>query len=168
MADGSDDPLTPTDRLNQALMNFTICVGEAVPDICSYGLTIGDSYVPFDPDPDEDCDDDDAACSQIWVRVMSVTPTSVEAFGNDCATVLRLELEVGVLRCFEIMEDGEAPTASMVMAAAVQAMEDMNAIRCAAMQCDDDTWDAITTNQWTPTGPLGGQYGGLWTFTVEF
>lgn len=149
-------------------MTFTGCMGNAIEDICSYGWTIGDSYVPFDPDEDDECDDDDAACSQIWVRVASVTPQSVESFGNDCSTVMRLDLEVGVLRCFEVMEDGEAPNASAVLVAAAQSMDDMQALHCAAMGCEENTWASITSNQWLPLGPLGGQYGGVWTFTVEF
>lgn len=168
MSTTPDEAPTPSERLNTALMNFTACVGESVPDICSYGLTVGDSYVPFDPDEDEECDDDDAACSQIWVRVVSVNPQSIDSWTGDCATTLSLTLEVGVYRCFEVMEEGEAPTATMVAVAAMQSMDDMNAIHCAAMGCDDETWDEIRSGAWVPLGPLGGQYGGMWTFTVEF
>lgn len=154
-----------TNRLHDALLAFTGCVGEAVEDICSYGLTIGDAYVPFDPDPDDDCDEDEAICSQIWVRVMSVLPRTTDSWEGDCASVLTLDIEVGVLRCIEIPEDGEAPTASDVMEAALQSMTDMNAIYCAAMGCE--VWDSIEVGQWSPMGPMGGQYGGTWTFTVE-
>jgi hypothetical protein len=163
-------PSEPTgagaELLNTALVAFTGCVGAAVEDICSYGLTIGETYVPFDPDPDDDCDESDVECSQVWVRVMNVAPAPApEGWDGDCALTLRLDLEVGVLRCLEIEDGGEAPTATDVLAAAVQAMTDMNAILCAAMGCE--VWDAINVGQWTPSGPLGGQYGGTWTFTVE-
>lgn len=158
---------TGTDRLNAALIAFTGCVGESLDDMCSYGLTIGETYVPFDPDPEDDCPEEDAACSQAWVRVMAVNPSNVgESFdGSDCAVTLRLTLEVGVLRCIEIPEGGEAPTATDVMVAAMQAMTDMNAIHCAAMSCEK--WESISHGAWTPSGPLGGQYGGVWTFDVE-
>ena len=166
MSVGSDEfPETGAARLNEALISFAGCVGESIDDICSYGLTIGETYVPFDPDPDDDCEVDDVACSQIWVRVMSVNPVSTPSWEGDCATVMRLELEVGVLRCIEIAEDGEAPTASEVLVAATQAMSDMNAIYCAAMGCE--VWNAITVGSWAPEGPMGGQHGGTWTFTVE-
>lgn len=154
-----------TDRLNEALVGFTGCIGEAVEDICSFGLTIGETYVPFDPDPEDDCDADDVACSQVWVRVMGVTPTASEGWDADCGSVMRIDIEVGVLRCFEIPEEGEAPSTTDVLAAALQAMTDMNAIYCAAMACE--VWESIDAGQWTPSGPLGGQYGGIWTFTVE-
>jgi hypothetical protein len=102
----------PDERLQEALIGFTGCIGGALPDICSYGLTIGETYVPFDPDPEDDCDGDEAMCSQVWVRVTDVQPTAVtDSFGGDCGGVLKIGLEVGILRCLEIPEDGEAPTA---------------------------------------------------------
>lgn len=161
---GSDE--SPADALNEALLQFTACVGESLTDVCSYGITIGDSYVPFDPDPEDDCEEGEAACSQAWVRVMGITPTATTGFdGGDCSATLSLDLEVGVLRCIETPEDGEAPAASDVLIASMQAMEDMKAIYCAAMSCE--VWDSITAGEWSPTGPLGGQYGGIWVFTVQ-
>lgn len=155
------------DRLHEAIIEFAACVGNAVEDICSYGYTIGQTYVPFNPDPEEDCDEDDIQCSQLWVRTTSVTPTTAEPgfSGQDCATTLRMGLEVGILRCIEVPEDGEAPTATDVLVAGLQAMTDMNTILCAALSCE--AWDGLTIGSWSPTGPLGGQYGGIWTFTVE-
>lgn len=155
------------DALNEALISFTGCIGEALEGICSYGLTIGESYVPFDPDPEDDCEEDEAICSQAWVRVMAVTPSEASGtgWGGDCATVLSVDLEVGVLRCIEVAEGGEAPSASEVLLASVQAMADMKTIHCAALGCD--VWEHIETGSWSPTGPLGGQYGGIWTFSVE-
>lgn len=167
MSSSSDEQIGPDDRLHDALIGFTGCVGEALADICSYGLTIGESYVPFDPDDDDECEADEVACTQAWVRVAGVAP----AFGNDsfdggdCGSILRIDLEVGVLRCLDIPEGGEAPTASDVLIASLQSMTDMRAIYCAALGCD--VWDSITVGAWTPSGPLGGQYGGIWTFSVE-
>lgn len=152
------------DALNEALVSFAGCVGTALEDICSYGLTIGDSYVPFDPDPEDDCDDEEAMCSQVWVRVDNAAPTNTAGWDNDCATEMRLTLEVGVIRCIEIEGKGEAPSASEVLAAALQSMTDMNRLYCAAMGCE--VWAAIEVGQWMPFGPEGGQYGGTWSFTV--
>lgn len=157
----------PDERLHTALVAFTGCVGESLEAMCSYGLTIGETYVPFDPDPEDNCPDDDAACSQAWVRVMQAsTSYNEESFENgECGAVMRLSLEVGVLRCLDIPEGGEAPTATDVLAASLQSMSDMRAIYCAAMNCE--VWDSIDSGTWTPSGPLGGQYGGIWTFDVE-
>lgn len=175
MSENLPEQMTPAQRLNDSLLKFTTCIANAVPDICSWGITIGETYVPFDPDEDEECTDAD--CSQIWVRVISVTPTNVpDGFGgNSCAVDLRIDIEVGILRCITIPDGGEAPTATDVHLASVQSMEDMLAIQCAALTCQDttdpenprDIWSAIELGQWTPAGPLGGQYGGIWTFTVE-
>jgi hypothetical protein len=157
------------EKLNDALLAFTSCVGNSVEDVCSFGLTIGESYVPFNPDPDDGCenDDDEFLCSQLWVRVAGSNPTasSVESFaGQDCTLTMQMTLEVGIYRCIEIAGDGEAPTAEEVLVAGAQAMEDMKRIMCAALSCE--VWDSIDVGAWSPTGPLGGQYGGIWTFTV--
>lgn len=165
---GSDDlPKTMEERLHDALIEFTGCIGNALEGVCSYGLTIGEVYVPFDPDEEDECEEDEAICSQAWVRVDGVTPAPMEPSfdGTDCAVVLRIGLEVGVLRCVEIPDKGEAPTASDVLIAAMQSMSDMLAIQCAAFSCE--VWSSIELGEWTPSGPLGGQYGGIWTFTVE-
>lgn len=167
--DGSDevDANDPDAILMNALVQFTSCVGEAPENICSYGLTIGETYVPFDPDDEDECDEEDAACSQVWVRASNIAPLDVSEGwgGSSCSLGLTLDLEVGIIRCIEIANDGEAPTATEVLAAALQSMADMRAILCAALGCE--VWDAIDVGQWSPMGPLGGQYGGIWTFTVE-
>lgn len=177
---GEETP-NPAEPLQDALVAFTACMANAVPDICSYGLTIGESYVPFDPDDDEDCTEEDVMCSQLWVRVTNITPTAINSEGFDgqqCDVSLDIGLEVGILRCIEVPEGGEAPKTADVLAAAMQAISDMNAIQCAALNCkttktqdgetyEVETFGSVDIGQWSPLGPLGGQYGGVWTFTVE-
>jgi hypothetical protein len=158
----------PNERLYDAMNEFVGCISGALKDICTVGWTIGEAYVPFDPDEDDDCDVDEAMCSQVWVRVTTLSPSagSVESFeGDTCALSLNMGLEVGIIRCVDIPEDGDAPTATDVLAAAMQSMADMRAILCAALGCE--VWDAIGVGTWSPTGPLGGEYGGIWTFDVE-
>lgn len=175
------EPLVPTDtgpkpgerytaRLQAALVEFSGCIGNALDGICSFGLTMGENYVPFDLDEDEDCDEENGEmpdCSQAWVRVMSVTPTPgapVSWDGKEVGVELMIDLEVGVIRCLDIPEDGEAPTTTEVLTQALQSVEDMNDMLCAAMSCD--VWESISIGSWAPLGPLGGQHGGSWTFTV--
>lgn len=171
MSETGITPVKAADRLNDALVTFTGCVGDAFDDICTYGLTIGDTYVPFDPDEDEaDAEEcDDYGCSQVWVRVDNINVPPSAGWDNGCATTLRLEVEVGVVRCFDIPEDGAAPTASDVLGYAMQAMTDMNTILCAAMSCEavENTFDSIDAGVWMPIGPIGGQYGGSWTFMID-
>jgi hypothetical protein len=156
------------DALNDALVAFTGAIGEAVTGICSYGLTYGDTYVPFAPDDiDQTCTDvEEAMCSQVWVRLISASPSpgAVEAWTGDCAIEMSMQLEVGVVRCVGIPEGGEAPAATDALIAAIQANDDMMAIHCAAMATE--VWSSITTGTWQPHGPIGGQYGGTWDFTV--
>jgi len=170
---GSDEfPETGADDLTLTLILLTGCIGEALTDMCSYSLTIGETYVPFNPDEDEE---DSAACeenpcSQMWVRVSSIQPRTVDSFGGDgCSMTLRLDLEVGVVRCFPIMEEGEAPTATQVLEAHAQSMQDMSAVMCAALSCEaiEDRADGLEIGTWSPMGPTGGEYGGIWTFTLE-
>lgn len=174
---GSDEqPTTLADRINASLVGFTGCIGTALDDICSYSLVFGEVYVPFIPDEDDECDTDDD-CNQAWVRVTDIqvvyndkgfdsTPgDGDETCEGECGGTFRIGLEVGVLRCYEVPENGEAPTASLVLASAMQSMEDMSKIYQAAMNCA--VWQAIETGPWQPEGPLGGQYGGFWAFTVE-
>lgn len=169
------EPPVPTqvELLNNALFTFTACISTALNDVCSWGITIGEQYVPFDPDDEDNCGTEEAGCTQLWTRVIDVTPTAIpDSFGGTgCAMDLRISVEVGILRCIELHEGGEAPTATEVHVASMQSMEDMQNILCAALNCKDeddkDIFSAITVGQWQPIGPLGGQYGGTWTFTLE-
>jgi hypothetical protein len=175
---GSDEqPTTLADRIHAALVGFTACIGTSLEGICSYSLTFGDTYIPFMPNEDDDCDTDED-CNQAWVRVTGVTVAYDDDKGWDktpggdggpcdgtCGGTFSIGLEVGVLRCYEVPEGGEAPTADLVLASAMQSVEDMSAIYLAAMNCEE--WESIDTQGWNPEGPLGGQYGGWWNFTVE-
>jgi hypothetical protein len=176
---GSDEtPNTLADQINAALIGFTGCIGGVLEDICTYSLTFGETYVPFSPDEDDDCgEDEEEWCSQAWVRVTDISvaydekgfdsgPSSEDGgCEGTCGGTFRIGLEVGILRCYEIPEKGEAPTATQTMAIAMQSMIDMSAIYQAAMNCE--VWQSIDVGQWQPEGPLGGQFGGYWNFTVE-
>ena len=160
-----DSPsLASTDRLLDALTSFLTCMHAAVPDICSSSLIHGESYVPFDPDSDSDCSADDAACSQLWVRISNAAPLLQPGWHPGCSIEMQMTLEVGVIRCIDIPEGGEAPTETDVFAAAVQSTTDMDALLHAALCCD--VWTSLDSPAWSPLGPLGGQFGGTWAFTV--
>lgn len=149
----------------EALMQFTQCIGQALDDICSYGLTIGETYVPFAPDPEDDCEDEEEWCSQVWVRVTDTQVDTSNGWSGSCAVDMTYGLEVGVLRCFPAEENGEAPQAADVTAGALQMIEDQQKIFCAAVECN--AWGRILPGSWSPVGPMGMQFGGIWTFRVE-
>jgi hypothetical protein len=163
-------------RFQNAMIETVGCVADALDDVCSVGFTIGESYVPFDPDPDDkSCRVKDTMCSQAWIRVMSVQPTGTATLGFDganCSMSMVAEIEVGVLRCIKTPAKGKAPTETDVLMYAMQAMNDMNSILCAVLSCGpvegESVWDETpSVGVWRPQGPLGGQYGGTWTFRVE-
>ena len=168
MTESDVEPEEGQNPLLTALIEFTGCIGGAFDDVCSYALIPGDSYIPFAPDEeDEDaCEDED--CSQVWVRVTSAgpTPVAVEGWdGQSCGLTTDVQLEVGIMRCMEVVKKGEAPSATAMLAYAMQAMEDMKTIMCAALGCD--VWIRLDIGQWTPLGPMGGEYGGSWTMTAQ-
>lgn len=181
MALGSDEhPNTLADAINAALVGLAGCVGSALDDICTYSVTFGEAYVPFQPDEGEECDEDtEEDCNQAWVRVTDVNVVmddkgwDTTPGGDDgscegaCGGTFQIGVEIGVLRCYPIPEKGEAPTATDVMSYSMQSMIDMTAIYQAAMNCDDAGIEHIVVGQWQPEGPLGGQYGGFWNFTIE-
>lgn len=155
-------------RVLKALIEFTGCIGGAFDDVCSYALIPGDGYIPFAPDEDdeENCEDED--CSQVWVRVTSMNPTpkNTEGWdGQECGFTMDLSLEVGIMRCMEVIAEGEAPTATAMLAYAMQAVEDSNVLMCAALGCDVGI--SLNIGSWTPLGPLGGEFGGSWTMTLQ-
>lgn len=172
--------IPPGAVLTTGLLNVAMSVGAALDDLCSYGLTVGESYVPFDPDPeDEDCGHDEGGCSQAWVRVMSISDRLLTEEGGDwsegdldsadedgdCSCGFVVDFEVGAIRCFPTADGGAAPTATEVLLASGQTMDDMAAIRCAVM---NTKWPgaSLEVGQWVPMGPAGMMYGGVWTFTV--
>lgn len=157
---GEDNPLL------KALIEFTGCIGGAFDDVCSYALIPGDGYIPFTPDEEdeENCEDED--CSQVWVRVTSINAIGENGWDTSCAMTLSVGLEVGIIRCMEVVANGEAPSATALLGYSMQAMDDMRAIMCAAINCE--IAGNLDLGVWTPLGPMGGEFGGQWTMTAEF
>ena len=155
-----------SDSITDSMAALLGCLDLAVPDVCSFGWTVGEAYVPFDPDPDEQCADDDVMCSRVWLRVGGIaTDSAGSGFGQTVQGDFSLNLEVGINRCFDIPEGGQAPTASEVLEAAAKSMDDMDRILCAVVNCQ--AFNDVVPLSWTPDGPLGGIYGGIWNFQVD-
>lgn len=158
-------------KIMSALTDMAECVGKGLDYVCSWSVMFTEMYVPFEPSLGEDgadpCDDEEAPCSQAWVRVSAVTPLAEESWAGPggCAMALRLNIEVGVSRCLDIPEGAEAYPEEEIFLSAFQSARDMNAILCAAMGCE--VWDRLEAGAWTPVGPMGGFYGGEWTFTAD-
>ena len=116
----------------------------------------------------------DAKCGgQAWVRLDSVFPSTIfpsPADTTQCSTGLAASIEIGVLRCMQVMEEGgEAPSLDEQVRATRLQMADMQAMRRAVMCCDwrADPDHKILLTTYVPVGPEGGCVGGTWTFMVE-
>jgi hypothetical protein len=69
-------------------------------------------------------------------------------------------IEVGALRCFPILEDGEILAPNDMNHLAAEQMQDAHALYRALLCCDAPS---MVVQAWTPLGPEGGCVGGMWT-----
>lgn len=152
--------------INAALAALAGCVCEELRengDLCFCGITLGDQYISMAGIGD--CED---ACGEAWVRVETVLtgdiPGETQQYPGDCSTGLSLAVEVGVLRCMKIEEDGEAPSARDLLCAANEQINDMVALKRALLCCEH--FDQVIVGSWLPRGPEAGLVGGSWTATV--
>lgn len=103
----------------------------------------------------------------VWVGVNRVFPAlgfgvEPEAGTQGCGTGLNAELVLGALRCYSVTRDNPSPDQSLEYTR--QMLADMNALRRAALCCA--AIEDKELGEWTPIGPEGGVYGGVWTLTV--
>lgn len=158
------------DLINEGLAALAGCVCSTIDPVCACGVIIGETFVDIAPDADdEDSEECDEGCSKVWVRVMDVYPASglgqpTEEANAACDSMLGVQIEIGVTRCFEIPKDGEAPLVSEMLASSQQNIRDMVAIRQAILCCDH--FEDVVLGDWTPSGPEGSEYGGIWTLAV--
>lgn len=132
--------------------------------LCFCGVMAGDQAYDFAGLGD--CED--GKCGQAWVRVVTVYPMSVLGQANvetrNCDVGLGADLEVGLLRCWPIEEDGEAVDPLTMLEVAQQQLLDEESLR-RAVSCCEELKDYIL-GQWTPVGPEGGLIGGTYTVYV--
>ena len=111
-------------------------------------------------------------CGMAWVRMTTAYPASqvgvVNQSVNNCGTLLGLEFEIGVLRCFPAPPeyDGEPPALEDQLAAATEQHDDMLAMMRAVMCCTALGSKDYILGSYTPTGPMGLVYGGTWSLMV--
>lgn len=149
--------------INAALAALAGCVCSELEqdgDFCFCGVSLGDEYIAMSGVGD--CED---KCGEAWVRLVSANVGDIlgqpQDVINNCSSPLSLTLEVGVLRCFKMEDDGEAPTQRDLLCAATEQINDMVTIKRAVGCCDHFT--DVLFSSWTPMGPTGGLVGGAWT-----
>lgn len=135
------------------------------PNLCFCGVLAGDQ--PYDAmGIGEGCDDD--TCGQAWVRMVNSYPsTSVgvaDLEPNNCAKALGLDIEVGVLRCFPLEENGGILSAEDLDQAVRDQLDDMIAMQRAILCCS--TLEDYVLGMYLPMGPIGNVIGGTWTLSV--
>lgn len=129
---------------------------DGLPPLCFCGVVPGEDVAL---DRTGDCDD---ACGQAWVRLATAYPSVAigqpSQVPGNCTQGIGLEIEMGVIRCFDV-GDGRSPVEESVLAAAGQLqVADMLAM-WRAVACCRQSKDFII-GQYVPVGPQGGIVGG--------
>jgi len=128
------------------------------PEPCFCGVIPGDAVVG---DYAGDCDEQ---CGMAWVRLIATYPaTGVgqadESVGN-CGSTLGFDLEIGILRCITIHDDGSPLTLEESSDATRLQTADMMTMWRAISCCDSFTSKDYVLGSYQPLGPLGGLVGG--------
>lgn len=135
-----------------------------LPGVCFCGVLPGSSVAL---DYVNSCTD--ATCGMAWVRLVSATPGGLSSDlltqTNNCETGLRLNVEVGIVRCSPSPDDeGNPPSAEDMLAATELQIDDMMLMR-RAITCCVDSHDYLL-GSYSPFGPEGGAVGGFWTVQI--
>lgn len=107
---------------------------------------------------------------QAWVRLVSAFPSTTFPEPNvdatPCAVSIAYQIEMGVIRCMPAVNalTGKADDGYMLNVVRQQ-MSDMEAMKKAILCCLDDDFPLVLS-EYTPWGPQGNAYGGIWTFAV--
>lgn len=150
-------------RVFETMIALQQCVCEEItkrglPSVCFCGVVPGATPV-FDF----------AEEGMAWVRLANSFPAvafpSQDQTLRSCGSPLAYQLEVGIVRCVEVNEDGEAPTLEQQFEATRLQMADMEAMRY-AIQCCLPNASKILGN-YTPYGPQGAAVGGWWNLYTD-
>lgn len=156
-------------RVYDHLTSLAACLAQQIeddglPSVCWSGVIPGDGVVA---DYAGDCAD---ACGMAWVRLTQMYPSQavgvVDTTVGNCSASLGLDIEVGILRCMMVMEDGGPPPDSELAATADlqhgDAMAIWRAINCCTALPNKD----FILGPYLPMGPQGGMVGGAYTLST--
>ena len=103
-----------------------------------------------------------------WVGLNSIFPSklfpSPDGDIENCTAPLAAAVSIGVIRCYKVRERGE--TLDEMRGYLDMQMADMAAMRRAIVCCAKDEDIAVSLGTYTPLGPDGGSYGGVWNPTI--
>lgn len=138
--------------------------GADEPDLCFCGVLPGRIAIA---DAGFECDN---SCGMAWVRLDAAYPATgpgvVAEQQNSCGSLLGLDIEIGVLRCYDTPADGSAPEGAALAASVALQNEGMMAIRRAIKCCEALSDVDYILGLFTPDGPQGGLVGGAWSLSV--
>lgn len=155
------DPVV-LDPINQTLEDLATClcsqiITDGLPPLCTCSVMPGNEVAL---DYAGDCDDQ---CGMAWVRLSASYPSTM--IGNpylgagNCAAGIGLEIELGVMRCFDLGENGEPPDPATLLESSQLQIKDMLAMWRAIACCRQSRDFVIGT--YIPYGPEGGLVGGI-------
>lgn len=156
------DPPVVLDRIAQILDDLATClcsqvITDALPPLCTCGVMPG---LQVALDYAGDCDD---ACGMGWVRLVGSYPSTAPSVRSErpgnCVFGLGLEVEMGVVRCFNVGDGQNPPDPEDLSAAAFLQTSDMLAMYRAVACCRQSKDFVIGT--YAPSGPEGGLVGGV-------
>jgi hypothetical protein len=110
---------------------------------------------------------DSGRCGSAWVRLDGVWPYVSfpnPEVGLTCAATMGYTVEVGVVRCMPLNDDGSPLDTAESLDVALAGAADMQALLYAISCCFGDVLH--TVDSWVPVGPQGGCVGGYWTLSL--
>jgi hypothetical protein len=142
-----------------------------LPPLCFCGIIAGETaYDATGIGEGCDEDDDDAGCGQAWVRLVAAYPSSnvgqADVMPGNCGNGFGFDLEVGILRCIRIEEEGGVLPAEEMLEAVQLQIADMLTMQQALKCCGSLNNEDFVLGQYAPIGPMGGLVGGTWLISI--
>lgn len=106
----------------------------------------------------------DGTQGRVWARATDVTAVEGPRNIPNCPPSFVAAINFGISRCAVTGEN--LPSSDVLRDQAVRGYADMHAIYMALSKCDSRRWPT-TMNRWTPIGPSGGCYGGIWSVELR-
>lgn len=134
-----------------------------LPGVCFCGIVPGDMASAA---YSGDCEDEN--CGMAWVRLVTMYPSKIvgqqDNTAGNCGSGLGIDLELGIMRCFDASE--EVPSPEVLLAAAQLQYEDALVMQRAIYCCSAVPNKSTILSAYTPLGPDGGLVGGSMVVSI--
>lgn len=113
---------------------------------------------------------DDGSCGIAYVRLGNVYPSSQVGVATvnpgNCAIGTGLDIEMGMLRCFELNEDGSPSSPAQLLEASRIQYADILVMQKALVCCEWLPAEDFVVGTYQPVGPSGGVVGGAFPLSA--